>query len=486
MSTNTTEVGYVTSSRDFLIHLDGLPSVRPNDIIENESGLRAIVNGLEETQVEALILDSGRVNPGQMFKKSNSSLSLKIGRSLLGRAINPLGVAIDGHGIISDSGPDDKQMSLESQATGIASRQFIRNQFITGVSLVDTLVPIGKGQRELVIGDAHSGKTGFLVDLIVNQKNTDVICVYALIGKPILQVKNLIDVLEANNALDHTVVIAAASSDPAPLIFLAPKTALTVAEYFQRAGKDVLLILDDMGIHAKIYREISLLGDRSPGRESYPGDIFYQQAHLMERAGNFKKEFGGGSITALPVIELNLNDFTTFIPTNLMSMTDGHLMFKANLRSQGQTPAIDIALSVSRVGRQTQNRVQNLLSQRIRQVLAQAAELETVSRFSSELPYETQILLHQKELIEELIKQEPLTFVPLEVQMILMALPFTDLLRDKPVELLRKNKHALIEIFTQDPELNQLSKSLSNLTSDDQLITLLQKSSTKLQQLLKS
>ncbi len=266
----TTEVGYVTSSRDFLIHLDGLPSVHPNDIIENETGIRAIINALYPDKVEALVLDSGRVNPGQLFKKSKSSLNLKVGRSLLGRAINPLGVPIDGHGILTDSGLEDKVMNLESQAGGISTRQFIKQQFVTGVSLIDPLVPIGKGQRELIIGDAHSGKTGFLIDLIVNQRASDIVCIYALIGKPILQVRNLIDILNINEALDHTVVIAASSSDPAPLIFLAPKTAITVAEYFQRSGKDVLLILDDMGIHAKIYREISLLGDRSPGRNHIP------------------------------------------------------------------------------------------------------------------------------------------------------------------------------------------------------------------------
>ncbi len=478
----TTEVGYIISSRDFLVHLDGLPSIRVNDIIESESGIRGVISAIYADWVEALILDDAEAAPGMMFKRSKNRLELSVGQFLLGRAINPLGVPIDGHGILADSNLGEKVMELDRLATGINSRQFIKDQFVTGISLIDTLIPLGKGQRELVIGDAHSGKTSFLIDMIINQKNNDVVCVYALIGKPILQVRNLIDILNSNNAIDHTVIIATSSSDPAPLIFLAPQTAFTVAEYFQKAGKDVLLILDDMGNHAKIYREISLLGNKSPGRESYPGDIFYQHAHLVERAGNFKPQYGGGSITALPVIELNLNDFTSFIPTNLMSMTDGHLMFKASLHSQGQTPAIDISLSVSRVGRQTQNRIQNLLSQRIRQVLAQAEDLDTVSRFSSELPYETQLLLKQKSIVNELIKQESLSFFSLNIQVMLMSLVFTTFLRDKSLDFLRKNKLNLVNAFESDPTLSQLTKQALNLKDDQQLIDGLEKLGPRLKQ----
>lgn len=391
----------------------------------------------------------------------------------MGRAINPLGVPIDGKGLLTKL-KNSLILELDKEAPGIESRQFITKQFLTGITLIDTLIPIGRGQRELVLGDAHSGKTGFLIDVIINQRNTGIICVIALVGKPSVVVKNLIDILKSNQALDYTVLVATSSSDPAPLIFLTPKTAFSVAEYFQKKGKDVLLILDDLGAHAKIYREIALLGNKSPGRESYPGDIFYQHAHLLERAGNFLPEYGGGSITALPVIELNLNDFTTLIPTNLMSMTDGHLLFKASLRSQGQTPAIDISLSVSRVGRQTQDPLSNLLSLRVRQVLSEAADMETISRFSTELPVQTQLILRRKDQIMEFLKQDPLTPTIQPIQVILLALPFTSNFSDKDRLFVEKYKRILAEAFLKNPQLTSITKLIPKLNSDEQLIKLLE------------
>lgn len=470
MNTQTTEVGYVVSSRDFLVYVDGFPTIKVNDMVASDNSLRGWVNSIQEDKIEVLMLDEGTVKPKEQFRKLTSRLGVSAGDFLLGRAINPLGVPIDGKGLLSRS-KTVVNLELDAQAPGIETREFITNQFLTGISIIDTLIPLGQGQRELVLGDAHSGKTGFLIDIVTNQKNTGVICILALIGKPAVTVRNLIDTLRANSALDYTIVIATSSSEPAPLIFLTPKTAFTVAEYFQKKGKDVLLILDDLGAHAKIYREISLLGNKSPGRESYPGDIFYQHAHLLERAGNF---LSGGSITALPVIELNLSDFTTLIPTNLMSMTDGHLLFKAGLRSQGQTPAIDISLSVSRVGRQTQDRVGNLLSTKIRQVLSAAADLETISRFSSELPPQTQLILRRKDLIMEILKQDPLTLMPKQIQLILLALPFTTFLQDKTRTYIEKNKRLIIEAFEKDPRLIPVTKAVSKLKTDEELINILE------------
>lgn len=465
----TQEVGYVVSSREFLVHLDGLLTVRVNDMVESENGLRGLVNSLSNDSIEVLMLDEGRVTPKQLFKRLNFRLGISVGDFLLGRSINPLGVPIDSKGplLVPKTTPIAE---LENPAPGIESREFISEQFLTGITLVDTLIPLGNGQRELVMGDAHSGKTSFLIDTIVNQKGTNVVCIIALIGKPAVTVRNLIDTLRANGALDYTVVIATSSSELAPLIFLTPKTAFTVAEYFQKKGRDVLLILDDLGSHAKIYREIALLGNKSPGRESYPGDIFYQHAHLLERAGNFLPQFGGGSITALPVIELNLSDFTTLIPTNIMSMTDGHLLFKSSLRAQGQTPAVDLSLSVSRVGRQTQDTLSNLISSRIRQVLSEALDLETISRFSSELSQETQLKLRRKDLILEFLKQDPFTAIPKVVQVLLLALPFTTFFADKDKTFVEKNKNKLIEAFLKHPQLINIGKSVASLKSDDQLI----------------
>lgn len=470
---NTQQVGYVVSSRDFLVQLDGLPTIRVNDMVESETGLRGWINSTFEDKVEALMLDDGIIKPKQQFRRLAGRLGVAVGDFLLGRAVNPLGVPIDGKGLLKRS-KDNTISELDQEAAGIESRQFITRQFLTGITLIDTLIPLGLGQRELVLGDAHAGKTGFLIDVIINQKNTGIICILALVGKPAVAVRNLIDILRSNNALNYTVLVATSSSEPAPLIFLTPKTAFTIAEYFQKKGRDVLLILDDLGSHAKIYREISLLANKSPGRESYPGDIFYQHAHLLERAGSFLPQYGGGSITALPVIELNLTDFTTLIPTNLMSMTDGHLLFKAGLRSQGQIPAIDISLSVSRVGRQTQDQAGNLLSTRVRQVLSAAADLETISRFSSELPAETQLILRRRDLIMEILKQDPLTATSKQIQMILLALPFTAFLADKSAGFVEKYKRKIAEAFLTNPQLMPITKSVTKLKSDEELIKLLE------------
>lgn len=470
---NTEEVGYVVSNRDFLVQLDGLPTIKVNDMVESDTSLRGWVNSIAEDKVEVLMLDEGIIKPKQQFRKLPSRLGVAAGDFLLGRAINPLGVPIDGRGPLSKS-QTTPIAELDQEAPGIESREFIKQQFLTGITIIDTLIPLGQGQRELILGDAHSGKTGVLIDIVANQKDTGVICIIALVGKPAVTIRALIDTLRLNKTLDYTIVIATSSSEPAPLIFLTPKTAFTIAEYFQKKGKDVLLIINDLGSHAKIYREISLLGNRSPGRESYPGDMFYQHAHLLERAGNFLPAYGGGSITALPVIELNLNDFTSLIPTNLMSMTDGHLLFKSSLNSQGQTPAIDISLSVSRVGRQTQDQMSNLLATRVRQVLSQASDLETISRFSSELPIETQLILRRKDLITEILKQEPLTAVSKPIQLILLALPFTTFLQDKNKAFVEKYKKILIEAFLGNPQLVTITKSISNLKTDEELIKLLE------------
>lgn len=474
------EVGYATSNRNFMVYLDGMPTIKINDLVENESGARGWVNSLHSDKVEVLMVDEAKVTPGQLFKRLDARLSVSVGDFLLGRAINPLGVPIDGKGLLSKSAKEIN-MELEQSVGGIQYRQFIDTQFITGITTVDSLIPLGMGQRELVMGDAHSGKTSFLIDLIVNQsklnkkrKTLPLICVYAAIGKPSVVVRDLIDILNSNDALENSVIVAASSSDAAPMIFLTPKTAFTVAEYFQKKGRDVLIILDDLGTHAKIYREISLLGDQPPGRESYPGDIFFQHAHLLERAGRFSSIVGGGSITALPVIELNLNDFTTLIPTNLMSMTDGHLLFKSTLHNQGQRPAIDISLSVSRVGRQTQNRLINLISAKVRQLLSLAEELETVSHFSSELPDQTQLVLRQKRIIEEILKQEPLTFIPWEVQAIMLELAFTSFVDNKDRRYFEAHKNALIQAFLTHPQLSTITKYITKVKNDTELNKLLE------------
>lgn len=476
-----TEVGFVKSIKDFLIYIDGLPTIKVNELVENEQGARGWVNALLPNLVEVLLLDDARIFPGQIFRRAGKQLTVPVGQFLLGRAVNALGVPIDGKGTLAKS-KTDQEYELDSPAPGIQYREFITQQFTTGLTMIDSLIPLGKGQREMVLGDARSGKTSFLISTILNQKYTNTICIYASIGKPVAEVRNLIDTLETQGALPYTVIVATASSDPAPLIFITPHTALTIAEYFQRQGRDVLVILDDLGNHAKIHREISLLSDRSPGRESYPGDIFYQHAHLLERAGNFKKSAGGGSITALPVMEINLNDFTTLIPTNLMGMTDGHLLFKSSLSLQGQFPAVDTSVSVTRVGNQTQDRLQNKLATRTKTLLTEATQIETVARFSSELPFATQLMLRQKEQINELLQQPLFTYIPKEIQTILLALPLTHIFPEMDKVFMQRYKAKIIEAFLKIPQLNQVVKSLKTFKNDDELLKALEAVGTILQQ----
>ncbi len=461
------EVGYAISSRDFMVFLDGMPTIKINDLVISEKGKRGWVSALHKNQVEVLMLDEGVVNPGELFRRSDTRLSVNMGEYLLGRAINPMGVPIDGKRLLGSS--SDIKSELDRKAPNINMRKFITDQFITGITLIDTLVPIGKGQRELVIGDAHAGKTAFTIDLILNQRDRSVICIYASIGKPISQLKSLLEVLANTGAMSYCVVIAASSSEAAPLIYLTPQTAFTIAEYFQKTGRDVLLILDDIGSHAKIYREISLLSGKTPGRESYPGDIFYQHSHLLERAGNFKKENGGGSITAIPVLEVNLSDFATYMPTNLVGMTDGHLLFNSNLRNQGTTPAIDVSLSVTRVGKQTQKRLQNLLSSKIRELMARAAELQTISKFSAELPFQTRLILKQKEVLDELLNQENSTRISLSLQIILLGFSFTPLFLDKETSFIKTAKAKLMEIFEKDPNLKAFADKVEGLETLEEL-----------------
>lgn len=477
------EVGFVSRVSSFLFTLDGLPSIKINDLIQNEKGVRGWITNLHRDSVEALLLDEGDIKPGDLFKRSPEPLMIGVGEHLLGRAVNPLALPVDGKGLIS--APRENFSELDKQARPITSRQFITNQLETGIMVVDSLIPIAKGQRELVIGDARSGKTSFLINSVINQRNTGVICVYTSIGKPNSEVRELIDILKANNCLSYTVIIAATASDPPSQIFLAPQAAFTVAEYFQKKSKDVLVILDDLGNHAKIYREMSLLGNKVPGREAYPGDIFYQHAHLLERAGCFNEEEGSGSITALPVIEISLNDFTTYIPTNLMASTDGHLLFKAELSAKGQRPAIDTSLSVSRVGLQSQSLAQKTISSKVKSLLAEASTLQTLSNFSGELPEQTKMISHQSLIIYELLKQNSVGFIPLTSQIVLLSLTFNPFFYKRDLSFVIRNKTKIIDLLEKDPDLNKLSKSIKDIKSESELFSLTSKIVPTLEKLCK-
>lgn len=492
------EVGLVTASHGYLISLDGLPTVRINDMIQGDKGERGWISNIYPNRVEAFLVDEAEVKPGAIFRKTNTSLTITVKDTMLGRTINPLGIPIDGKGPIGKTA-NDKVIRIDSSAPDITTREVISDQFDTGVILTDTLIPIGRGQRELILGDARSGTWNYLISTIVNQgrksqvadrgsqianrestsdqrltSNNQVVCIYAAIGKSVTDIRRTIDTLETNHALKYSIIIAASSTDPAPLIFLTPQTAFAIAEYFQKSGLDVFIVLDDLGNHAKTYREMSLLSSRIPGRESYPGDIFYQHAHLLEKAGKFKKEFGGGSITAMPVIEINLNDFTTLIPTNLMAMTDGHLLFKSGLYNKGQRPAIDLSLSVSRIGLKDQSVIQKLVGSKIKSVLAQASQLKTLQSFSAELSSETQLLQKQAQIFEELLKQEELTDIPQEIQVSLLLLTMTQFFTSQDINFVARFKTTIIQAFSQNADLNKLAKQIYSLKTEEEALTLLE------------
>lgn len=463
----TQEIGYASSINNYLVWIDGLPNIKINEIIINKEGSRCMVTAIKANQVGALILDDVKIEPGDEFRRTGQQLSIGVGDYLLGRMINPLGQPVDGKGRLSAVG---KTEDLDKAPLGISARAAINRQFETGIALIDTLVPLAYGQRELLIGDPRSGKSSFLVDLIVNQKNKGLVCVLCIVGKPAIEIKRLVAVLADNGAMDYSVVVAAAASERAPLIYLTPSVGVTLAEYFQSSGRDVLLVMDDLGVHAKFYREISLLSGRAPGRESYPGDIFYQHARLVERAGNFTRQFGGRSITALPVIETSLDDFSGFMSTNLMGMTDGHLLFNSERYHQGFRPSVDVSLSVSRVGRQTQFMAQKRLSSRVKSLLAESANLETFARLGSDISAQTKAILNQAEQIKEILKQDPLTRIPVVVQMMMLGLTFTPFLQNNSAEFVKKNKKSILNYFLQIAELNKYSLEVVKMRDENELI----------------
>lgn len=447
------EAGVVTQAKGYLISLEGLPSARINDIIINAHGQRALVTALNEGGVEALLLDPGSPGSGERFVTHSEGIQLYLGDALFGRAINVLGDPIDGLG---DLPPRTEPLCLEGDAPDMSARELMVEQLVLGMTVVDILLPIAKGQRQLVIGPNSSGKDIFLESVAAAQKDTDVVCVYALIGRPTAYIENVIAHLHRKDGNTGAVVIAARSDEPAPLVSIAPAVALQVAESFSKKGKDVLLILDDLAIHAKYFREIALLSGRVPGRESYPGDTFYAQAHLLERAGFFNKAHGGGSLTLLPVLETNIEEMTNLISTNLMSATDGHLFFSPVAHAEGYFPATEPRQSVTRVGRQTQSTLAKQLSTRVLSLLSDYEREKRYSQFGAQLSLEAQKTLLRGEIVNVFLRQEPMAAVSSEEQIMLLALVFTSFVEKKDAELIKGKRTALSGVIAKDPSLQPL------------------------------
>src|SRR5213592_1381600 len=407
------EVGSIISIGDGIARVHGVDNAMAGEMLEFPHGIYGIALNLEEESVGAVLLGEFReIKEGDQVKRTGRIISVPIGDELLGRVVNALGQPVDGKGPIAT-----KQFSpIERLAPGVVDRQPVKEPLQTGLKAIDAMVPIGRGQRELIIGDRQTGKTAVAIDAILNQKETGVVCIYNAIGQKQSTVAQVVRTLEANDALRYTIVVAAAAADPAPLLYISPYSACTFGEYFRDSKRHALVIYDDLSKHAQAYREISLLLRRPPGREAYPGDVFYLHSRLLERAAKLSDELGGGSLTALPIIETQAGDVSAYIPTNVISITDGQIYLESDLFHQGVRPAINVGNSVSRVGGSAQIKAMRQVAGTLRLDLAQYRELAAFAQFGSDLDKSTQDQLNRGARLVEILKQPQYEPLPVERQ----------------------------------------------------------------------
>jgi F-type H+-transporting ATPase subunit alpha len=437
------EIGRVTAISDFIVKVSGLPGLKLNEMVISEGGERGIVFGLEKDEAEILTFGKN-LKVGERIVRTDMVFQIKVSENLLGRIVDPLLKPIDGLEPITG---EKEYLGIYREAPGMIQRKRVKRPLDTGVMIVDLLIPIGYGQRELVIGDAKTGKTTFLLQTIVNQAKEGIICIYTAIGKETSAVKFVEDYLKEEGVFKNTIMIVGLGRDPPTLNYLAPFSGMTVAEYFRDKGKNVLIVFDDLTTHAKFYREISLLAKRLPGRSCYPGDIFHIQAALLERAGNIEGKYGEVSITALPVGETLENDISGYIQTNLIAMTDGHIFFDSEEFRKGKRPAINPFLSVSRVGNQTKNQIEKELAQLIRKNLVEYQKAQTVAQFGVELSPKTRKILEIGRKIEILFEQDPKTLMPYSLRVFLFGLLFCGFFDGKPENLVRLEKEKIIKEY---------------------------------------
>lgn len=398
------EEGTVISVGDGIARIYGLNNALAGELLTFPGGVQGMVMNLEYDNIGCVLLgDDTKVKEGDTVTRTGKVISIPVGEALLGRVVNPLGQPLDGRGAIKTT----EYRPMEVIAPGVVERQPVKEPLQTGLKAIDAMVPIGRGQRELIIGDRQTGKTAIAIDTIINQKqeNSCVICIYVAIGQKQSTIAQVVKTLEDAGALEYTIVVSASASDPASLLYAAPYAGCAMGEYFMWKGKDVLIIYDDLSKHAQAYRQMSLLLRRPPGREAYPGDVFYLHSRLLERACKLSKENGGGSLTALPIIETQANDISAYIPTNVISITDGQIYLDTRLFRSGVKPAVDVGLSVSRVGGSAQRKAMRKVSGTLRIDLAQYQELESFAQFGSELDKESQAQLSRGQRLRELLKQ---------------------------------------------------------------------------------
>ncbi|MDO5301487.1 MAG: F0F1 ATP synthase subunit alpha [Tissierellia bacterium] len=423
-------VGTVIEVGDGIARVYGLQEAKAGELIEFPNDVFGMVQNLEEDNVGVVLLVDGDIKEGDEVKSTGSVVQVPVGEGLLGRVVNPLGQPIDGKGPVVSN----KNMPIEKIAPGVITRQSVNEPLQTGIKSIDALFPIGRGQRELIIGDRQTGKTAIAIDTIINQKDTGVISIYVAIGQKTSTVAQIVDTLESHGAMDKTIVVAATAAELAPIQYIAPYAGVTMAEEFMAQGKDVLIVYDDLSKHAVAYRTMSLLLRRPPGREAYPGDVFYLHSRLLERAAKMSKDFGGGSITALPIIETQAGDISAYIPTNVISITDGQIFLETDLFFSGQRPAINTGLSVSRVGGAAQTKAIKKLASTLKLDLAQYRDLASFAQFGSELDPETQRALAQGERMMRVLRQGQYNPVPLAHQVLMLYAVTKGYLLDVDVE----------------------------------------------------
>ncbi|MFZ8863448.1 MAG: F0F1 ATP synthase subunit alpha [Thermocrinis sp.] len=434
------EVGVVYYVGDGVARAYGLDNVMANEVVEFEGGTLGLAFNLEEDNVGLIILGSeSGIREGSLVRRTGRILDAPVGEGLIGRVIDPLGNPLDGKGPIHY----EYRSPVEKIAPGVVKRKSVHEPLQTGIKAIDAMIPIGRGQRELIIGDRSTGRTTICIDTILNQKDTDVYCIYVAIGQKRSTTARIIELLERSGAMEYTCVVVASATDPASLQYLAPFVGCTIGEYFRDNGKHALIIYDDLSKHAEAYRQLSLLMRRPPGREAYPGDVFYLHSRLLERAAKLNDELGAGSLTALPIIETKAGDVAAYIPTNVISITDGQIYLEPDLFNKGIRPAINVGLSVSRVGGAAQIKAMKQVAGTLRLELAQFRELEAFVQFASELDKATQQTINRGIRLVELLKQEPYNPIPVEKQIVAIYAGTNGYLDDIPVEAVRKFEREL-------------------------------------------
>ena len=436
------DVGTVVTVGDGIVRIHGLEKCMLNELLEFENGVQCMAMNLEQDFVGAVMLGSDEdIKEGSTVKRTGSIVSVPVGEELLGRVVNSLGQPIDGKGAILAK----ETRPIEKIASGIITRKPVTVPLQTGIKAIDSMIPIGRGQRELIIGDRQTGKTAIAIDTIINQKGKDVICIYVAIGQKNSTVAGVVEQLRAGGALDYSIVVSATASELAPLQYIAPYSGCTMGEYFMEKGKDVLVVYDDLSKHAVAYRTLSLLLKRPPGREAYPGDVFYLHSRLLERAARLNENYGGGSLTALPIIETQAGDVSAYIPTNVISITDGQIYLESELFNAGVRPAVNPGISVSRVGGNAQIKAMKKVAGTLKLDYSQYRELQSFAQFGSDLDKDTKDRLAKGERIVEVLKQDQKSPLEVEEQVVIIYAVINNFLKDIAVDKIKQYQADLLD-----------------------------------------